>query len=282
MNSNSIQMTLKLSPLIQTMTSPVSTSDDWLDNNDINIFSATDNPDATATINQVLENITVNNAARVFRLSTLEIQQTAAGFILLQQAEAILLSDGDVIAINDHYLQVQVLKQAIVQNPQPSTPLETAQQHIDDIWQLDLSPEQDAPLCCNLDTYSDSLASHDATHNQDPLNFLNGNSPATYTPQESYPDAADQKHYCPENAGNVLRELGINESSLSLRDSTAHQQVPLSQQAPLDMIDEFLNDDHDTTATAPDYHSTDQQTYYHCHKAATTSSWQNFKKKLLA
>lgn len=331
MSANAINLTLRLSPLLPNQPGlSASHSDDWLDNNDAGIFSDIEQQDAKPALNKVLENISLDANRRLIKVTKLEIQQNVQGFTIQHEGRATLLSDGDVVALGEHYLQVQIVKQAIVSNPIPSTPIEARTQHFDDIWQMDLPAAQTAPHHRSADPYAGALLPSAPTHSHDPLNFLYSQSqpretyPSMHAPTSSYdrgpaldsalsilpsssslnidshsdytpaPTPAEsvrrdeyRNNYVNDNAGNVLRDLGINDNPLTLGNSVGSKQAPLTQQAPLDMIDELLYDDHDETLRGSPYPASYQRPYQtyalppaQSNPAPQTSAWQSFKKKL--
>lgn len=259
MSNNRINFTLKLIPIIgqDEFKSPLKEAghDDWLNNDDVSLLDTTVVQNTKATneqgLNQLLDQLVHHSSHRIHQKETLEIKSMPNGFVLIDGNKLVVLQDDDVIRLPTILLKVKIQQEHIVnydsEKANDVTAISSAPE-IEDIW----SSSHEANYQGNR--FADPFAFSGTTHQkdilasqQDPLDFLyHPNSGGSRSHFRDDGLTINTKQYsnsaAPSLEGNVLNDLGIDESSSTIAQRNYHSgKTSYLEQSPMDMLDEYLD-----------------------------------------
>lgn len=255
--------------------------DDWLNNDDVSLLDTTVVQNTKATdeqgLNQLLDQLANHSAHRIHQKETLEIKSTPNGFVLIDGNKLVVLQDDDIIRLPTVLLKVKIQQEHVVnydsEKANDVTAISSAPE-IEDIW----SSSHEANYQGNR--FADPFAASGTANQkgnfasqQDPLDFLYDphsgsksntfpasveilnnrsnfrddgltiNTKQSYQPaQSNHLESRYSNSSAPSSEGNVLNDLGIDESSSTIAQRNYHSgKTSYLEQSPMDILDEYLD-----------------------------------------
>lgn len=213
-------------------------------------------------------NLTAMFEGQVLAVTSLEIEIQQQKIYLQTEKGLVELKEGDIVKLHQLTLKVKIEKTTLVGFPEANLTESRPVRHEDpeDIWGLDTQltslqklPEIQDPFSYQPQEFNQVLPNV-KTPSHDPLNFLysqhsqhtHPNSAVDFpAPQEKpsalfEPPTASQHssavHSLATAQGNILKDLGISEDQSSYLPPSSTKGT-LTEQAPLDVLDELLGEE---------------------------------------
>lgn len=270
LQNNKLELTLILKPVKKTINNVSAIaepepSDAWLENNDaalLQMFSDS----KKCELNAIVEKLASANtsAKKQYYVEAIKIKQNFNSFALITEQDLIDLENGDVIVTDAIAFEVEIKKQQIIQNPDLVMAETDAITHITaDIWDFS-NTQSSTNILPQQDNVTDPLGflfGTGAKQNNKSLSLIPRSNGIGCLPYDSMamlqspmPTISIQRK--PENnpsvssntkvyekdpilfQGNILQDLGINGTTTLIMPTTKN----LTNTAPADSLDEFLND----------------------------------------